>query len=257
MDPKIKNWLGLAGLAAIVIIALSGVRFVGAYANATDPASRFAVTGDAKVNVVPDVAEFSFGVVTEGGRDVAALQKQNTDKSNAAIDYLKSQGIEAKDIETENYNVQPRYTNVSCGPGRAVCPPAEIAGYTVSQMVRVKVRDFSKTGDLISGVTERGANNVSGLVFTIDDEDDARNEARGEAIKEAREKAEELARAGGFRLGRLISIDEGGAYPPIPYYAKTESQAMDLAGRGAASAPAIEPGSDDVNVTVTLTYAIR
>ncbi len=260
MDPKIKNWLGLAGLAAMIIVALAAVRFVGSYANAVDPASRFAVSGDAKVNVVPDIAEFSFGLTTEGGLNVSGLQEENTKKVNAAIDYVKSEGVDKKDIATENYSIQPRYQNYSCptrSDGVTACPPAQIVGYTISQMIRVKVRDFSKTGNLLSGVTERGANNVSGLRFTIDDADNARNEARAEAIKEAREKAESLARAGGFRLGRILSLDEGGANPPMPYYRETLGLGMGATDAMKNQAVSIESGSEDVNVTVTLTYEIK
>ena len=59
-----------------------------------------------------------------------------------------------------------------------------------------------------------------------------------------------MAKAGGFKLGKIISIQEGfGGYPPPPYFEKAD-------GLGSAG-PAIEPGSQEVSVSVTLTYEIR
>ncbi len=64
-----------------------------------------------------------------------------------------------------------------------------------------------------------------------------------------------MAKAGGFSVGRLLSIDESGAQPV--YYAYGMGGA-DMAMKSAAvPAPTIEPGSQDVTVTVTLRYEIR
>lgn len=269
MDPKIKNWLGIAAIAALVIVTLGSFRFVGIYADSAMPRASFATTGEGKVNVVPDIAEFSFGVTTEGGKDVAALQAENTEKANAAIDYVKSQGVDSKDIRTESYNISPRYQSFSCNPvytepgvlgsaaGRsavAACPPSQIVGYTIYQTVHVKIRDFKKTGDILSGVASRGVNNVSGLNFSVDDIEGVKNDARAEAIKNAREKAAAVAKSGGFRIGRILSIQESGYNPPMPYYSKELSL---QAGSADAAAPSIEPGSQDATVNITVTYEIR
>lgn len=135
------------------------------------------------------------------------------------------------------------------------CPPAEIVGYTITQSVQVKVRDFSKVGEILSGVVEEGANTVSQLSFTIDEPDAVQNEARAEAIEKAKQKAKLVAKAGGFGLGRLLDIQESGYLPPI-YYAK------EAFGRGGADMsssvmPAVEPGSQEVTVSVVLRYEIR
>jgi uncharacterized protein YggE len=258
MNPKIKDWLGLAALAAVVILTLSAVGAVFAYRSSSPVVASFNTTGEGKVNAVPDIAEFSFGVTTEGGVDVAALEKQNTDKANAAIAYVKSQGVEAKDIQTDSYNISPRYQYFSCpGNSSVPCRPSEISGYTISQTVHVKVRDFAKTGTILSGIASKGVNNVSGLNFTIDNIEQVKSEARGKAVADAKEKAAAMAKAGGFRIGRILSIQETGSNPPPIYYSKN------LLGMGGAtdaanqSAPAIEPGSTDTTVHVTVTYEIR
>lgn len=285
MDLRIKNALGIVGVIAIALVTVAAWTWASAFSRATTGGATFSVVGEGKSVGVPDVAQFSFSITNEGGKDIAALQKDNTTKTNAAIAFLKSEGVDAKDIETQDYNIQPRYQSYNCRPpviypegipvgadaavsspgstGVATpamtvvgpCPPSEIVGYTVSQTVQVKVRDFSKTGDIIAGVTASGANSVSGLNFTTDDPTKLQNEARGKAMQNAREQAETMAKAGGFRLGRLISVNEGGGYYPM--YSK-EIMTLDAGGGASAvPAPSIEPGSQQVNSQVTLTYEIR
>ena len=180
---------------------------------------------------------------------------------NGAIAYAKSQGVEAKDIETQNYNLEPRYQHYNCNPAYDAsrntkpCPPAEIVGYAITQTVSVKVRDFGKVGDILAGVVKNGANTVSGLDFRIDDLSKVQNEARAKAITGAKEKAKMIADAGGFRIGKLLSIDEG--YAPLRMMNEKIVYGMGGGDAAPVPVPAIEPGSQDVSVSVTLRYEIR
>jgi uncharacterized protein YggE len=63
----------------------------------------------------------------------------------------------------------------------------------VTQTISIKVRVTEKAGEILSGAGSRGATNVSGLTFTVDDEEKVLAEARTKAIADAQEKAEELA----------------------------------------------------------------
>lgn len=259
MNPKIKNYLGIAGLVAMMLVAFAIVKYVGAYAESIQPSSfrSFSVSGEGKVVAVPDVAQFSFEVITEGEKNLGATEKINTEQANAAIKFIKDQGVDAKDIKSTSYGVEPRYQYYNCGGDSSrPCPPPTIVGYTIRHSIQVKIRDFSKIGELLSGIINAGANSVSQLSFTVDDPTGVENSARAEAIMKAKEKARAIAEAGGFRVGRLLSIDEGGGV--IPFYARTESFAFDK-GMGAAPAmpPSVEPGSQDVRVTVTLRYEIK
>ncbi|MDD5145774.1 MAG: SIMPL domain-containing protein [Candidatus Pacebacteria bacterium] len=262
MDNKIKNYLGIAIVVAIFVFAAGYLSYVGTYSKSIQPSSyrSFSVSGEGKITVIPDIAQFTFSIITEGGKDIVSLQKDNTDKTNKAIDFLKAQGIEAKDIKTTNYNLEPRYKTYDCryySPLSSVnpspCPPAEIVGYTITQTALVKIRDFVKIGDVLSGVVSNGANSVSSLTFTIDDPTAIENNARNEAISQARTKADQVAQAGGFTVGRLISIEEG--YQPYYYGLGAESAKFDSAAPSAA--PVIEPGSQEVTVNVTLRYEIQ
>ena len=255
----IKNLLGLALIVGLIGALYLGFLVTQTYDRSSEPSNfrSFTVSGDGKAVGVPDVAGFSFEVITEGDTDLAALQTENAEKMHAAIDFTTKQGIDKKDIKTSQYSIQPRYQTSNCvyGSGK-VCPPAEIVGYTVQQTTHVKVRDFKKISDLLTGVVKSGANSVSSLSFMIDDATKLENEARAEAIKKAQEKAADIAKAGGFTLGRLLEISESnGGY--TPYYAR--SAMMDMAGgaKEAAVAPTIEAGSQDITITVSLRYEIQ
>ncbi|MEK7077032.1 MAG: SIMPL domain-containing protein, partial [Patescibacteria group bacterium] len=249
MNERTKNYLGGAIILALLAFAYAIVSYANTFSRSIDPGSlrSFSVSGEGKVVAVPDVAQFAFSVITEGGTDIAKLQKENTDKVNRAIDFVKSKGVGAKDIRTESYNLSPRYQQYGCPRTGGPCPPAEIVGYTISQTVSVKIRDFAKIGETLAGVVENGANTVSQLDFTIDDPTEVQNSARAEAIEKAKAKASAIAKAGGFRVGKLLSINEGGGYPPVPYYDKF-GRGGGLESAGIAIAPTIEPGSQDVVV---------
>jgi len=245
ISKDLKNYLGYVIIGALVIFAVSGAMYVRGYYKFIEPSSyrSFSVSAEGDAVAVPDVARFTFTVITEGGTDIASLQEENSSKINSALEFVKASGVEDKDIKTSFYNVSPRYEYYKCEDGP--CPPPEIVGYTIRQSVSVKVRDFEKTGSLLTEVVDRGANSVSQLSFIVDDPTEVNNEARAEAISKAQEKAKSIAGAAGFKLGRLLSFQEG-VQPYYPVYEKA-----------AVSAPAIEPGSQEVTVNVTLTYEIK
>lgn len=282
MNPKVKDLIGLVSVVGIVVLAMVAWMFVDAYSKSIEPSSfrSFAVQAEGKEVAVPDIAQFTFSIITEGGTNLEALQTENVNQANEAIDYLKAQGVEDKDITTQDYNVQPRYQTFNCVPrplpaeqgvssgssgaepdaiaqSVEACPPSEIVGYTIRQTVQVKVRDLGKAGSLLSGVVDNGANNVSQLFFTFDDRTQVESRARAKAIEKAKEKAEAVAEAGEFRMGRLLSIQESG----IPYYPAYDRAFAQESGVGttpsAAPAPSVEPGSQDITVNVTLVYEIQ
>jgi hypothetical protein len=114
----------------------------------------------------------------------------------------------------------------------------------------VKVRDFDIIGDLLSGVVQNGANTVSQLSFTVEDPALLENQARAKAIAKAKDKAKSIAKTAGFRLGKLLSLNEG-SYYPVPMFSTAERKDV------GTPTPTIEPGSYEVTINVTLTYEIK
>lgn len=255
MDKAFKGISSVLLLVAIVSGGYLGWGFLGSYKQSVDDRSlrSFTVTAEGKTTATPDVAQFTYSVITEGGKDVTALMTDNTTKMNKINEFVKANGVEAKDIVTQTYSLDPRYQYSSCRDGQ-VCPPPEIAGYTITQSVLVKVRNFSKLGTLLSGVVQNGANSVSQFNLTIDDQEQYQKVAREQAMAKAREKATAIAESAGFKLGRLTEVHEEVAGNPV--------YAIGMGGASEAKAPAyptpsIEPGSQDVKITVSLSYEIR
>lgn len=263
---KAKEYLYVAIIIALLAATYASISFVSSYADSIQPGTfrSFSASGEGKVVSIPDVAEFNFSVITQGGKDIAKIQEDNNKKINNAISFLKESDIEEKDIKTQNYNLEPQYEYYECRPviyteteTKKVCPPPQIVGYKINQTVSVKVRDFAKVGNILSGVIEKGANSVSQLYFKIDNPNSIKNQARAEAIEKAKEKAKSIAKAGGFRLGKLISIDEGGIQPTYSYMkgmGMGETASYDSVSPTSSS---IQPGSQEVTVSVTLRYEIR
>ncbi|MEK7549212.1 MAG: SIMPL domain-containing protein [Patescibacteria group bacterium] len=258
MDIKIKNALNIAIIIVLLTSAYAVISYVNSYASSIEPSAfrSFSISGEGKITAIPDVASFTFSVIIEGNKDITKLQKENTEKVNKIIAFVKSSGVELKDIKTRSYNLEPRYQYFNCpmplSDGRKPCPLPEIVGYTIRQTVEIKIRDFGKIGDVLAGTVEKGANSVSELSFTIDDSDKIKNQAREEAIAKAKEKALSIAKAGGFKLGRLLSIDEGGYIPYADYGYQTMVKSAE-----SLPSPIIEPGSQEIVVNIVLRYEIR
>lgn len=241
--------------AFLAIQALSGLmslRYIGAGVAATDTIN---VSGHGEMVSVPDIATFTFSVVSEKPT-VSAAQDDAAAKANAAVAYLKGAGIDEKDIKTSDYSVNPQYDYQPqvCG-ANGICPPGRqvLRGYQVRQTTLVKVRDTKKAGDLLAGVGGKGATEVSGLTFTFDDPTGVQQQARDKAIADAKKKAEVLAHSLGVSLVRVVSFNENGNTPgPIMY-----GMGAGMAQAKVATAPDISVGQNKVTSDVTITYEIR
>ncbi|MDO8481848.1 MAG: SIMPL domain-containing protein [bacterium] len=254
---KAAAW-ALGMLALFLLVAtlgeLKSYRFIGSGVAATNTIS---VNGEGEVFAVPDTALFSVTVQTTA-KDVKTAQDATTKKGNDVIAYLKSQAVDEKDIQTTDYSVNPQYEwSQSACPQGGYCPGGKqiLTGYQVSQTLSVKVRDTKKAGELLSGVSSRGATEVSGLSFTIDDEDALKAEARDKAITQAKDKAEVLAKSLGVSLVRVVGFSENGGGGPI-YYAKATAMGLG-GGMDSAPAPEIPVGQNKIVSDVSVTYEIR
>jgi uncharacterized protein YggE len=216
------------------------------------PARTITVSGDGEVLAIADIASFSFSVNEEGQTSQEA-QSKATEKMNTALAYLKDAGVEEKDLKTENYSIYPKYENVA--PCYAFdCPPAnpKIVGYTVSQSIKVKVRNIDNAGKFVTELTKFGINNISGISFTIDDEDKIYAEARTEAISNTQEKAETLARDLGVKLGKITA-----------FYEETPNGYQPEYGRGGDmmvktfAEPSLPQGENTYKVRVNVTYELK
>jgi uncharacterized protein len=241
-------------LAVEVLAGVMNLRYIGAGVPA---ANTITVSGHGEAVGVPDIATFSFSVVSQKA-DVASAQADATAKANATTDYLKNAGIAEKDIQTSNYSINPQYDYIQTACTGGYCPGGRqvLRGYEVRQTTTVKVRDTKKAGDLLAGVGSKGATEVSGLNFTFDDPTAVQTQARDKAIADAKQKADVLAKQLGVSIVRVTAFNENSGGYPMPYAygmgAGVSNQAKDM-----AVAPAISTGENKVTNDVSITYEIR
>ena len=208
----------------------------------TEKKSTFDVTGVGEAVVVPDEAKINLGV-EETASTVDAAQERVDNKMKALQDGLKDLGIKKEDIQTTSYNVYPDYSRERV-----------VMGYRVSSRVEVKFTDFSVINQAIAKAGELGLNQVGQLSFGLSDEaeDKGLSEAREKAVKEAKSKAKELSKLAGVRLGKVVNVEEQlqGNYQPRPMFTMEKA----VGGSEEEIMPEIEPGSEKVVVSVTLSY---
>ncbi len=151
---------------------------------------------------VPDSARIETGVLAEAATAREALSANNAAMAKL-IDGLKANGIEPKDIQTSNFNLNPRYTNPADGQ------PPVIDGYQAVNQVQVHVRDLDKIGDVLDKLVTLGANQMNGITFEVSAAETLRDAARKDAIANARRRAELYAAAAGAKVGKVMAINEG------------------------------------------------
>ncbi len=204
------------------------------------------VKGEGKVLATPDSASVHFGVITSSESSEEALEENNA-KATSLIAFLKSEGVEERNIQTTGVNVRPVYDR-----DPDFISERRIIRYEVSNRVEVKIEDIDNVGTIVDGAVREGADNVTGLRFSVSDEEKLKEQAREEAVQDAREKAEGITSALGVRLGRVMSFSESRDYGIIY---RAEMALDSLEGELPEKTP-IEPGEDEVEVTVTITFEI-
>jgi len=215
------------------------------------------VEGEGKLSVKPDIARISLSVAS-AGKTVKAVTDDNNKKMNAVIDEMKKLGLKAEDIQTASYNLYPEYDYnrpvvYSDNKIAVESTSPKIIGYNLTQTVEVKIRDLTKSDEVIDRSIAVGANQVGSLNFDLDDASQLKKDVRKNAFAKAREKAEEMASAAGVKLGKVVTFSEGFGGDPMPY-ANFAMKAMDSAEGSVA--PSIEPGSKELNINVSVTFEI-
>jgi uncharacterized protein YggE len=190
------------------------------------------VTGTGTATTVPDRAVFTFGIQTRGKTASETLAANSRDMRKA-IAAIKGVGVKDGDVQTSEVSLSPDYQG------------SDLVGYTAVNSVTVTVRGIDRSGPVIDAAVGAGADQVSGPSFMASDAGALYRSALKAAVTDARSRAEVLAAAAGVQLGPVTSIDESSA-TPVPYANAATTD----------SAPPIEPGSQNVDATVTVTYSI-
>lgn len=208
---------------------------------ATDPTARL-ITAQATGTVTgtPDAVTISLGVETRSPSAQTALDENNR-LATDVINVVKEKGVGPEDLQTSQLSIYPSYDEKGA-----------VTGYQVTNIVTAKLRDIGGAGALIdaAGQAAGDAVRVQQLSFSIDDDSDLRANARADAVRRAQAQAKQLADAAGIALGPIHSITESPITGTVVY-----PQAAMAADSAAGSVP-IEPGSQQLQVSVQVVYEI-
>ena len=246
---KIKNMKKISALILGLAILTLGAVAIVSLVNRDKTDDYFTVSAEETIYAPADIANLEVGVRSGVKPSPQAAATESNDKTNNIIAELGKLGVEQKDIKTTNYRLSPEY-NWTQDHGQ------ELIGYEVSQTLTIKVRDLEKIGTIISQTTEKGANQIGNISFTIDDDESLKSQARAAAITKAQNKAREIAVQSGLKLGDLVNVVEGGYTPPVaPNFGILDS--AKVMNEASVSAPNIQTGENEVRVSVTLTYKVK
>ena len=150
---------------------------------------------------------------------------------------LRSAGVAKPDLQTQDVTVSPRWND----QGRP-------DGFTAHTSLQVQVKDVSRAGPILDAAVGAGATETSGPSFDRNDRDALYRNALKAAFANARAKAATLAGEAGASLGRVLRIEESPVVSggPMP---------MELRAAADSSTP-VEPGTQEVEATVSVTFSL-
>lgn len=238
------NRLGTLAIASALVLASTI-----SCANEDPITARILVTGQGNVDIAPDMALLNLTVSREAETAREALDK-NSSAMKEVMDSMKTHGIEARDLQTSNFSIQPRYVYPPTDSKGERKPPVVVA-YNVRNSLTVRVRDISRLGQILDTSVTLGVNEGGNISFTNADPSAAITQARINAVKDAMTKADTLASAAGVKVGKILELSEQSYNPrPMPM-ARAE---MSLA-RSADAVP-VAAGENTYKVVVNVSYAI-
>ena len=220
---------------AVVVALLAGGADAATHATSTGTGT-VTVSGNGTVTAVPDQASFSFTVQTKAATAAAALARNGAD-TKAVISAVEATGVPEADIQTTQVSLDPVLSNDG----------TSIVGYTAANSITVTKLAIAKAGAVVDAAVGAGATDASGPSLELSTQDALYNSALKAAVANAKSKAQALADAAGRNLGEVVTIVEGGGAVPLPF----------AVGAAAKDSTPIQPGTQDVQATVTVTYALN
>lgn len=247
-------FIGVLGILALFLLAET-ISITMNFGRPSVPATdTITVQGDGQATLTPDVARISF-TVQNTAVAVPEAQAATDKQANAAIAFVKTQGVADKDVKTLSYNISPQYSYPNpCSPG-TLCPISgtpKITGYKVSETIQVTMRDLAAVGAMLGGLGNLGVQNVNGPAFALDDSTAGYDAARADAITKAETQAKLLENQLGIHLGKIVNFSESSGGYPYPMYGVAAS-----ADSRAAATPSVPVGENTYNASVSITYEIR
>lgn len=237
------RWICIALLAAIAVMFIIWKPW-----DTTPHDSRTVqVTGDSKLTAKPDEFVFSPSYEFKNADKSAALTELNK-KSDEITAKLKSLGVDDSKIKTDSTGYDyPIYYDESNDATYDLDFTITVNDLSLAQ----KVQDYLLTTSPNGSVSPTAD-------FSDSKRKQLENKARDEATKDARSKGERMAKNLGFKLGKVKTIDDSdgfGDVMPVMGMHRGMSAAEDT--QSGSSSLAVQPGENDLEYSVTVTYFIK
>ena len=238
----------LPGLWRTGVLAISILLVASLPSRAEENKSKaiISITGTGKISATPDIARISSGVVSQAKTAAKALQS-NSAAMTRIIAGLKAADIGAKDIQTSGFSVNPTYFYDQKNRQN----PPKIIGYQVRNQIHITVRQREELGNILDKMITLGANQINGISFAIDNPQKLQDSARKRAVEDAVRKVKIYVAATNSKLGRIISISEGQARPPVRQFVQ-RAEALSVR----ADVP-FEAGEQTVSIQVNITWELK
>ena len=179
---------------AILILAAAG-----SSVGAAEPTPReISTSGVAILYVAPDEVRLWFGIRTQQN-SLDGARKDNDDRAKKLVGALRGAGVDAKDLQANNMDVDLVYKEVN---------DINVVGYKVSRGYSVRLRDPKKLETVIETALKNGANQMASLEYRSTQIRKHRDEARRRALRAAHEKAADLAKELDCKVGSPRDISE-------------------------------------------------
>jgi uncharacterized protein YggE len=188
--------------AALVAGAMGASPAWGQQGEAAFRTTTLNISAQGEVRTVPEIATLVIGATWEAATAQGASAEANG-RVNAAVQALRKAGVAQRDIQTQQVQITPKYSDRSGGPVR-------IIAYEATTMVSVIARDPGRAGDLLDTAMGAGANQVRGVRYGLADPGKAQREARDQALRALQDDAARVADVMGQRVVRLVRVDSQG-----------------------------------------------
>ncbi|MBZ4033719.1 SIMPL domain-containing protein [Flavobacterium sp. 17A] len=200
------------------------------------------VNGEGKVKVAPDQVCISASVETKGN-NAKDVKKQNDEKMDAVLKFIKKMNIPTADFKTKQVALNPQYDYEK-----------KKTSYNATQTVEIVVKDLSKYDELMEGLVQQGINRIDRVSFESSKLTQYQSEARKLAMKDAKVKAEEYVSVLGQKVGKAFTIsDNSQVYHPQPMYAAMRMKEADAMG---SSNETLAIGEIEITANVSVSFVL-
>ncbi len=236
----------IIGMALILSAWLISSRMDHSTIITSNNSNNISVYGDGRVFATPDTF-----ILTVMAQEKTKTTQEGFAQVGKKIINLKElimkNGVSEKDIQSVNISINPNYVY---NDGKST-----IDGFIATHGLTIKIRKLDSVDQILTGISTIAGIQIQSTSYDIDNKTEFYRTARNLAIAKAQSKAEDMAKATGVSVGKVISISENQSTNPYPY----QNQMMKVSAMWWESSDAngVSAGQLEVTTTVSINYEIR